>query len=71
MFRKKDEIDQDAAMKAYLAEHEIPYDKIWTFGKPMADIYLDDRAIGFRGDWNAALTDINNFVPWTKEENEG
>jgi FMN phosphatase YigB (HAD superfamily) len=71
MFRKKDEIDQDTAMKAYLAEHEIPYDKIWTFGKPMADIYLDDRAIGFRGDWNAALTDINNFVPWTKEENEG
>ncbi|MDP2189397.1 MAG: hypothetical protein Q8J69_12025 [Sphingobacteriaceae bacterium] len=71
MFRKKDEIDQDAAMKAYLAEHEIPYDKIWTFGKPMADIYLDDRAIGFRGDWNEALNDINNFVPWTKEESEG
>ena len=68
MFRKKDEEDQEVAMKRWLAEYEIPFDKIWTFGKPMADVYLDDRAIGFRGDWNSSLQEIENFVPWTKAE---
>ncbi|MFN3528466.1 MAG: hypothetical protein ACK417_00915 [Bacteroidia bacterium] len=68
IFRKKEEADQEAAMKNWLAEHQIPYDKIWTFGKPMADIYLDDRAIGFRGDWQQSLAEIAAFEPWTKEE---
>ncbi len=68
MFRKKDEEDQEVAMKRWLAEHQIPFDKIWTFGKPMADVYLDDRAIGFRGDWNSSLQEIENFVPWTKTD---
>lgn len=68
IFRKKEEADQEAAMKNWLAEHQIPYDKIWTFGKPMADIYLDDRAIGFRGDWQQSLAEIAAFEPWTKED---
>ena len=68
MFRKKDEEDQEVAMKRWLAEHQIPFDKIWTFGKPMADVYLDDRAIGFRGDWSSSLQEIENFVPWTKTD---
>lgn len=68
MFRKKDEVDQDAAMKTWLTEHEIPFDKIWTFGKPMADIYLDDRAIGFRGDWEKSMQEISEFKPWTGSE---
>lgn len=69
MFRKKDEPDQEAAMKAWLAEHQIPYDKIWSFGKPMADIYLDDRALPFRGDWHDSLQQIEGFKPWIADEN--
>ncbi|MBX3103016.1 MAG: capsular biosynthesis protein [Bacteroidetes bacterium] len=68
IFRKKDDPDQEPIMKAWLAQHEIPYDKIWTFGKPMADVYLDDRAVTFRGDWQAAVQAIQGFTPWNKEQ---
>lgn len=35
-------------------------------GKPLADIYLDDRAITFKGDWNQTYAKIINFKPWEK-----
>jgi len=31
----------------WLAKHEIPYDEL-IFGKPLADQYIDDRAIQFK-----------------------
>lgn len=68
IFRKKDEPDQKIQMEEWLAKHEIPYDKIWTFGKPMADIYIDDRAISFRGDWSQTLNDVKTFQVWNKQE---
>ena len=46
MFRKKDEPDQKIMIEAWMKKHKIPFDKIWTFGKPMADLFIDDRAIG-------------------------
>lgn len=64
VFRKKDDPDQKPLIEAWMKEHDLPFDKIWTFGKPMADIYLDDRAVSFRGKWNEALDDIRNFQPW-------
>ena len=30
----------------WLKQHEIPYDEIY-FGKPLGDIYLDDRAVRY------------------------
>ena len=30
----------------WLAKHKIPYDEIW-FGKPLADVYIDDKAEKF------------------------
>lgn len=33
-------------------------------GKPYADVYVDDRAVCFRGDWNKTLKEIENFKPW-------
>jgi capsule biosynthesis phosphatase len=32
----------------WLEDHQIEYDEIY-FGKPNADVYLDDRAVRFRG----------------------
>ena len=34
----------------WLERHGFEYDEIW-FGKPNADLYLDDRAHKFEGDW--------------------
>ena len=33
----------------WLNTHKIPYDEIW-FGKPLADYYIDDKAVKFT-DW--------------------
>jgi hypothetical protein len=49
----------------FLNENKIPYDHInfnpdnvkfgLSYGKPLADVYLDDRAIRFRGEWDYDL----------------
>jgi hypothetical protein len=39
-----------------------------TDRKPVADVYIDDRAIPFTGDWKETLEQIKNFEPWTKRE---
>lgn len=33
-------------------------------GKPIADVYIDDRAVTFKGDWKESVKQINNFKPW-------
>lgn len=37
-------------------------------GKPIADIYVDDRAICFNGNWEDTLKEIDNFKPWEERE---
>lgn len=39
-------------------------------GKPLADIYLDDRALTFTGDWQQTYRDIQNFVPWEERKSD-
>lgn len=69
------------AMKKWLKDNKIPYDYInknpdqpkgCETSKPIADIYLDDRAICFRGRWDFIIGDIASFSPWqlnkTKEK---
>lgn len=62
----KDAKHQAKIMAEWLQEHGIPYDRIWTFSKPLADIYIDDRAIGFRGDWQQTMQEIDTFEVWNK-----
>ena len=35
-------------------------------GKPFADVYIDDRAIQFNGDWQQIISEIELFQPWEK-----
>jgi hypothetical protein len=42
-------------MEDWLKHHEIPFDEIWCEpGKPIAEFYIDDRAIRFTS-WDDAL----------------
>ena len=44
---------------------EVPYTKLWRGqGKPLADVYLDDRAITFDGTWDMMSQRINQWNPW-------
>lgn len=64
-------------LKKYLNDNHITYDYInenpdqpkgSNSGKPIADIYLDDRAICFKGNWKYALESIASFIPWNSQK---
>jgi adenylylsulfate kinase len=66
-----------AKFKKYLEDNEIVYDAInenpdqpegTNEGKPLADIYLDDRAICFDGNWRWALERIASFKPYCEDK---
>jgi len=38
-----------------LREFQIPYDSIFMGEKIVADVYIDDRAVAFDGDWSATF----------------
>lgn len=73
IFTCRNEVDKIAR---YLDEHGIPYDYInkqnTTTGspKPHADVYIDDRAVAFDGDWHAAYHTVREFRPWQQRESE-
>jgi ribonucleotide monophosphatase NagD (HAD superfamily) len=71
IFRKKgdgkDEKYQENQIKEWMAKYDIPYDKIWTFGKPMADLFIDDRAINFAGNWDDTFETVTNFKTWLEK----
>jgi len=39
-------------------------------GKPYADVYVDDRAIQFNGDWEEIVKCIDDFKPWELRTNQ-
>jgi hypothetical protein len=51
------------AIIEWLAKYDIEVDEIVTH-KPPAIVYVDDRAIQFRGSWDTALEEINEFEHW-------
>lgn len=59
---------QGRTLLDWLARHNIPYDEIW-FGKPHADVYLDDNAHRFTG-WNDISADGGN-LPVSREKSQG
>lgn len=49
----------------WLEKYDVPYDEIY-FGKPHADVYIDDNAYRFSS-WNDISEDGNN-LPLSKEK---
>jgi capsule biosynthesis phosphatase len=49
----------------WLEKHGIPYDEL-HFGKPHADVYVDDNAVRFEG-WDKITSDGSNF-PISREK---
>ena len=39
------------ALIEWLKENEFEYDELW-FGKPYAHVYIDDKALQFKGSWD-------------------
>jgi hypothetical protein len=61
------------AVKIFLEANQIVFDAVnenpfqpnnARGGKPIADVYIDDRAITFDGNWTTAVEKINLFKPW-------
>lgn len=49
----------------FLKDNGIPFDDITTFpGKISADLYIDDKALTFSGDWFATITAAEGFKVW-------
>ena len=51
------------AIEQYLERHGIVVDRVCEH-KPLAAVYLDDRAIQFTGCWKDAIDSIKNFKHW-------
>lgn len=57
----------------FLIENKVEFDSInenpnqpenAKGGKPIADVYVDDRALCFKGDWEQTVEDVLNFNSW-------
>lgn len=65
-------------IKKYLIKNDIPFDHInynpdqlenMNHGKPIADVYVDDRGVAFEGIWNSDFVHkIMDFKRWNKRE---
>ncbi len=50
------------AIEQALKENEIPYDSIFMGEKMVADVYIDDRAIRFTGNWEETLPKVESSI---------
>lgn len=64
----QDPMKQLEIMIDYLKKYNIPYDRICLLEKPVADYYIDDRAIQFKGSWEDTLTELTNRETLRTEE---
>lgn len=53
------------ATAKFLEDNGIRVDGV-CFNKPPADIYLDDKALTFDGNWSGMLEKIRGFKTWKK-----
>lgn len=58
---------QGKTLLEWLEKYDIPYDEIW-FGKPHADVYIDDN--GYRFDRWEDIADDGSNLPLSKEKQQ-
>lgn len=53
---------QGRTLLDWLKKYEVPYDELY-FGKPYADIYIDDNCLRFEGNWTQfSDVDLTNWI---------
>jgi len=57
-----------AVTMEWLARHDIPFDEIY-FGKPQADVYIDDNALRFT-EWGVIAADGTNLPASAESRNQ-
>ena len=51
-------------IEKFMEENELPYDEILTdssYDKPSADVYIDDRGVGYRGNWQETIEEVEKL----------
>ena len=52
-------------VRLQLIKDGVPHHRIWdNIGKPLADVYLDDRGITFEGHWEGMFERVLDWNPW-------
>lgn len=64
----------------YLVRERIPFDFInynpdnakfqLSDTKPVAHVYIDDRAVTFNGNWESIYEKVSRFNPWWRREDD-
>ena len=49
-------------IQSVLDQFDVPYDSIHLGTKVVADAYIDDRAVTFRGDWTEAQKEAESLI---------
>ena len=52
------------AIEKFMEDNDLPYDEILTdpnYNKPIADIYIDNRGVGYRGNWQETIAEVEKL----------
>lgn len=55
-------IFQKGKIERYLKKNRVPFDEV-VCGKPLAQFYIDDRAVAFKDNWLDVCVKINKVFP--------
>jgi hypothetical protein len=56
-----DRTDQVRQMEQWMKDNNIPFDRVLNLHKPLADLYVDDCGVGFRGNWEKTIEEIKQI----------
>lgn len=62
---KRSQDERIEAVTDWMDKYGIRGHELWTEkGKPFADVYIDDKAICFTGNWAKTVERVKEFKPW-------